>query len=186
MWTLPAALSLQRLTGARRSSAPSLRSRGYRSLLQLHVVFTVTLPPRWGKGHSGTSLDIPPSGYSLSLMDVFRQYLGLYLIPFVVTEDPFLFTLSSVDMLFFFVLPAPTSCASRHLMSSSLFVSGLTLSAMGPSRLLLDAFPCVMLLRCRSRAHALLLVPMLSPCPTDGLNTFSGTCCLLSLIRITG
>ncbi len=100
-------------------------------------------------------------------MGVFRQYLGLYLIPFVVTEDPFLFTLSSVDMLFFVVLPAPTSCASRHLMSSSLF-SGLTLSAMGPSGPLLDAFPCVMLLRCRGRAHALLRVPMLSPCQTDG------------------
>ena len=98
MWTLPAALSLQRLTGARRSSAPSLRSRGYRSLLQLHVVFTVTLPPRWGKGHSGTSLDIPPSGYSLSLMDVLRQYLGLYLVPFVLTEDP-CFIPSSVDTL---------------------------------------------------------------------------------------
>ena len=70
-------------------------------------------PPVGGKGHSGTSLDIPPSGYSFSLMGVYRQYLGLYLLPFAVLEDPH-FTLSSVDTLFFFVLAAPTSCASRY------------------------------------------------------------------------
>ena len=96
-------------------------------------------------------------------MGVFRQYHGLYLLPFAVLEDPH-FTLSFLDLLFFCVLAVPTSCASRHLMSRSRF-SGLTLSAMGPCGPLLDAFPRVMLLRCRGLAQALLRVPMLSPWP---------------------
>ena len=46
------------------SSAPRLHCRGFRSLLRLHDVFIVALPPVGGMGHGGSSLGTSPSGYS--------------------------------------------------------------------------------------------------------------------------
>ncbi len=116
------------------SSAPRLHCRGFHSLLRLHDVLILPSPRRRGgplrlfTWHFTVRLQ-------LSLMDGFRQYFPLNLPSLAVLEDPHS-ALSSMAMLSF-VVAAPTSCASRHLMSEFLF-SGIILihhSRRRPNRL---------------------------------------------------
>ncbi len=93
-WTTAAFPSDHGCRGLLPSSAPRLHCRGFRSLLRLHDVFIVALPPMAG----GATVRL-----QLSLMDGFRQYFPLNLPSLAVLEDPHS-AFSSMAMLSFFLL----------------------------------------------------------------------------------
>ncbi len=78
-------------------------------------------PPRWGVGHLATLT----GHFAVKLQFTSDRCLlpvsWTSLASLAVLEDPF-FTFSFLDTLFYFVLAAPTSCASRHLCQSSFYL----------------------------------------------------------------